>query len=136
MDIFNALYILPSIVNKGKFFPISKPTINISCIILIKYLLLLLIKIYIVSIFIEFEKSKICRDCKIIIENNQFIEHCKTCNICITEMSFHCFWIGKCIGKKNKIFFYLFLFMSIILIIYLIFAFVTIPFFKENNIKP
>ena len=79
---------------------------------------------------------KICRDCKIIIENNQFIEHCKTCNICITEMSFHCFWIGKCIGKKNKIFFYLFLFMSIILIIYLIFAFVTIPFFKENNIKP
>ena len=76
---------------------------------------------------------KICKDCKIIIENDQYIEHCKTCNVCIMEMSFHCFWIGKCIGKKNKIYFYCFLFMSFILILYLIFAFVSIPFFKDNN---
>ena len=78
---------------------------------------------------------KICKDCKIIIENNQYIEHCPTCNICIMEMSYHCFWIGKCIGKKNKIYFYCFLFFSFILLIYLIFAFVSIPFFKENHIS-
>ena len=78
---------------------------------------------------------KICKDCKIIIENEQYIEHCKTCNVCIMEMSYHCFWIGKCIGKKNKIYFYCFLFMSFILILYLIFAFVSIPFFKDYNNK-
>ena len=77
---------------------------------------------------------KICKDCKIIIENNQYIEHCPICNICVLEYSYHCFWIGKCIGKKNKIYFYSFLFFSFILLIYLIFAFVSIPFFKENNI--
>ena len=38
---------------------------------------------------------KICKDCKIIIENNQYIEHCKICNVCIMEIGYHCFWIGK-----------------------------------------
>ena len=78
---------------------------------------------------------KICKDCKIIIENNQYIEHCKICNVCIMEMGYHCFWIGKCIGKKNKFYFYCFLFISFILLLYLIFAFVSIPFFKENHIS-
>ena len=76
---------------------------------------------------------KICKDCKIIIESNQYIEHCQTCNICIMEMSYHCFWIGKCIGKKNKIFFYCFLLFSFILLVYLIFAFVSIPFFQQEK---
>ena len=75
---------------------------------------------------------KICKDCKIIIESNQYIEHCKVCNICVLEKSYHCFWIGKCVGKKNKCYFYSFLFMTFILILYLVFAFVSIPFFKEN----
>ena len=78
---------------------------------------------------------KICKDCKIIIENNQYIEHCKICNVCIMEMGYHCFWIGKCIGKKNKFYFYCFLFISFILLLYLIFAFVSIPFFKKNDIS-
>ena len=76
---------------------------------------------------------KICKDCKIIIESNQYIEHCQTCNICIMEWSYHCFWIGKCIGKKNKLYFYCFLFGSFILLLYLVFAFVSIPFFKIDN---
>jgi hypothetical protein len=75
---------------------------------------------------------KICKDCKIIIESNQNIEHCKICNLCIIEQSYHCFWIGKCIGKKNKLYFFSFLFLSFILLLYLIFAFVSIPFFKED----
>ena len=75
---------------------------------------------------------KICKDCKIIIESNQYIEHCKICNICVLEKSYHCFWIGKCVGKRNKVCFYGFLFMTFILILYLVFAFVSIPFFREN----
>ena len=78
---------------------------------------------------------KICKDCKIIIENNQYIEHCKICNVCIMEMGYHCFWIGKCIGKKNKFYFYCFLFISFVLLLYLIFAFVSIPFFKKSDIS-
>ena len=78
---------------------------------------------------------KICKNCKIIIENNQYIEHCPICNICILDWSYHCFWIGKCVGKKNKIYFYCFLFISFILLLYLIFAFVSIPFFKYDNIS-
>ena len=79
---------------------------------------------------------KICKDCKIIIENNQHIEHCKICNICIMDWSYHCFWIGKCIGKKNKLYFYCFLFFSFILLLYLVFSFVSIPFFiNDNNSK-
>ena len=80
--------------------------------------------------------NKICRDCKIIMESNENIEHCKICNICVMGMSSHSFWIGKCIGKKNKCYYYCFILMTFILAFYLAFAFVSIPFNKEKNIKP
>ena len=76
---------------------------------------------------------KICKDCKIIKESTQHIEHCKTCNVCIIDKSNHSFWIGKCVGKNIKYYFYCFVFMTGILIFYLIFAFFSIPFFKEES---
>lgn len=78
---------------------------------------------------------KICKDCKIIIESTEHIEHCKICNICVMDMDHHNLWIGKCIGRKNKYYYYCFIFMTGVLIIYLIFAFFSIPFYKENNTK-
>ena len=74
---------------------------------------------------------RICKDCKIIIESTEHIEHCKICNICVMEMMFHCFWIGKCIGKKNKYYYYCFIIMTGVLILYLFFSILSIPFFKE-----
>jgi len=78
---------------------------------------------------------KICKDCKIIIENTEHIEHCKICNLCIIDMMHHSFWIGKCIGKKNKYYYYCFLFMTVILGVCLIFSFISILLYKKNNIQ-
>ena len=78
---------------------------------------------------------KICKDCKIIIESTEHIEHCKICNICVMDKGQHILWIGKCIGRKNKYYYYCFIFMTCVLILYLIFAFFSIPFYKENNSK-
>ena len=77
---------------------------------------------------------RICKDCKIIIESTENIEHCKTCNICVMGLDHHSFWIGKCVGKKNKYYYYCFVFMTGVMILYLVFAFFSIPFYnKEFN---
>lgn len=77
---------------------------------------------------------RICKDCKIIIESTENIEHCKTCNICVVGLYHHSFWIGKCVGKKNKYYYYCFVFMTGVMIFYLVFAFFSIPFYnKEIN---
>lgn len=79
---------------------------------------------------------KICKDCKIIKDSTEHIEHCKICNVCIMDKSNHSFWIGKCVGKKIKYYFYYFVFMTGILIFYLVFAFFSNPFFKkESNVE-
>ena len=78
---------------------------------------------------------KICKDCKIIIESTEHIEHCKICNICIMDMKNHSFWIGKCVGKNIKIFYNCFVFMTGVLIIYLVFAFFSIPFYNNKTNK-
>ena len=78
---------------------------------------------------------KICKDCKIIIESTEHIEHCKICNVCVMDKEQHNLWIGKCIGRNNKYYYYCFIFMTGVLIFYLIFAFFSIPFYKENNTK-
>ena len=76
---------------------------------------------------------RICKDCKIIIESTEHIEHCKTCNICVMENEHHSFWIGKCVGKKNKYYYNCFVFMTGVLVLYLVFAFFSIPFYKEKS---
>ena len=78
---------------------------------------------------------KICKDCKIIIESTEHIEHCKTCNICVMDMGHHSFWIGKCVGKKIKYYYNCFVFMTGVLVIYLVFAFFSIPFYNNKSHK-
>ena len=41
--------------------------------------------------------------------------HCFDCNVCVEGYDHHCPWTGKCIGKKNLPFFYIFL-MSILFV--------------------
>ena len=36
--------------------------------------------------------------------------HCEECHICIEGRDHHCAWCGKCIGKRNLISFYIWLF--------------------------
>ncbi len=35
--------------------------------------------------------------------------HCYDCEVCVKDLDHHCPWTGKCIGRKNLYFFYLFL---------------------------
>lgn len=50
---------------------------------------------------------RICPYCKIVRPPRA--QHCYICNVCVLELDHHCPWTGKCIGKKNIHFFYLFL---------------------------
>ena len=75
---------------------------------------------------------------KCYIEKKKNITHCFICDECVLEMSHHCFWINKCIGKNNKFFYLLFIFFSFIYALEsificsnLIFDTVTIPYIKS-----
>jgi len=41
-------------------------------------------------------------------------KHCSHCGHCILRMDHHCLWINNCVGIKNHIKFYFFLFTSVI----------------------
>ena len=77
-----------------------------------------------------------CPICYIEIKKN--ITHCFICNKCVLDMSHHCFWFNRCIGKRNKVFYLLFLFFSFIYVLEsificsnLLFDTVTIPYIKS-----
>ena len=54
-----------------------------------------------------------CDTCKFLYpKNNEDMEHCFMCNICICNYDHHCDVIGKCVGKYNKILFYIFVLSS------------------------
>ena len=46
--------------------------------------------------------------------------HCEDCNLCIEGMDHHCPWTTKCVGKRNKVWFYLFIVSSVGLLVYVI----------------
>ena len=62
-----------------------------------------------------------CDKCEIWYKPSSSTIHCEICDICIEGFSYHCFWAGHCIGANNKIEFYLFLFISLLFPIYLMF---------------
>ena len=47
-----------------------------------------------------------CRKCNVV--KNKDTKHCQDCDCCILEFDHHCPWIGKCVGKENKIRFFAF----------------------------
>ena len=66
----------------------------------------------------NFEKFQICKICNLLINKNNNVFHCEFCNICCEQFDHHCEWIGKCIGKNNKFFFKIFLYLTFIYIFY------------------
>ena len=61
-----------------------------------------------------------CIYCGVIKKLNIKQKHCFSCNICILGYDHHCVWIGKCVGKGNKIYFRLFLFFCLFNFFYMI----------------
>ena len=51
---------------------------------------------------------------KCFIKRTPSIKHCFICDKCVENFSHHCFWINKCIGKKNRIFYFIFVLLSLI----------------------
>ena len=59
-----------------------------------------------------------CEYCGFYLRKCSYGSHCDQCKICIEKYEHHCVWTGHCIGKNNKITFYIFLFSTFALIIY------------------
>ena len=52
-----------------------------------------------------------CPKCFVLTQKG--IKHCLICKICVEGFSHHCFWINKCIGKKNLIIYTCFICVTI-----------------------
>ena len=66
----------------------------------------------------EIGSYRICNICKIIMRNEDKTDHCEECNVCIVGADHHCPWTSKCVGKRNKKLFYVFVFSTFGLLIY------------------
>ena len=84
---------------------------------------------------LEIEEKPIedyCIKCQIIQRSGTI--HCLICNECVEGFDHHCFWINKCIGMKNKKYFYQLIWTVIIhFIINFIISFFIIPEEKLVN---
>jgi hypothetical protein len=76
---------------------------------------------------------RICGNCKLIMDLDKETEHCFDCNICVMGNDHHCPWTSKCVGYRNIYFFYSFITFIFILIIYLMFAVMTLAFTDNDN---
>jgi len=58
-----------------------------------------------------------CNKCNIVVPKSYKAIHCSICDICVIGQDHHSPIAGKCIGKRNIIYFYSFIFGFIIFIL-------------------
>ena len=61
---------------------------------------------------------RIQRNCKICsIKRPKKCQHCNFCDNCVEEFDHHCRYISNCVGKRNKKYFFFFIFFDLIFLI-------------------
>ena len=79
-----------------------------------------------------------CRKCNIIVPEDLKINHCVYCEVCVLNHDHHCIWTGKCIGKNNIYFFFIFiisLFLFILISFLNIFIYLIQKFKRDKDDK-
>ena len=80
-----------------------------------------------------------CKICNIIVrieddvvhcDEEDDVVHCDECNVCVMNYDHHCYWTSKCITNKNIVYFYLFIFGTIVFAVVFCMCVIYVLYYK------